>query len=84
MKDFPRQVSVVQMSRVWQRASDGQWERYMVRQLENGVSYWSLLIPVNTGQPVCLHCLSNNVKLDPNDIEDRLFCLNCRVTYTIV
>ncbi len=33
---------------------------------------------------VCLHCLSNNVEVLPQDIDDRLVCRDCGVSYTIL
>jgi hypothetical protein len=84
MMAFPRRGRVAQTNLVWQRGNDGQWERHLVRQLKNGKSYWSRLVHVRTNHAVCLHCLSNNVEVVPQDIDDRLMCRDCGVSYTIL
>lgn len=84
MMVFPRRGRVAQVNLVWQRGVSGAWERHMVRQMKNGASYWSRLVHVDADKAVCLHCLSNNVDVRPEDMDDRLFCRECGVSYTIL
>lgn len=84
MMAFPKRGRVAQTNLVWQRGTGGQWERHLVRQLKNGNSYWSRLVHVNASQAVCLHCLSNNVEVHADEMDDRLVCRDCGVSYTIL
>lgn len=84
MQEFPLYGRVSKVNLVWQRSRSGAWERHLVRQLHDGETYWSRLVHVEASQAVCLHCLSNNVTVEPYDIDDRLVCRDCGVSYTIV
>lgn len=84
MKPFPADGGVLTVNLVWQRGRTGEWERHLVRQLDNGDALWSRLVHVEAAQPVCLHCLSNNVSIRSGGVQDVLLCGHCGVSYTIV
>lgn len=84
MKPFPAGDGVLTVNLVWQRGRTGEWERHLVRQLRGGDTLWSRLVHVQAWQPVCLHCLSNNVTIGSSDAPDVLVCGQCGVRYTIV
>lgn len=70
---------------VWQRHS-GTWVRHLVRRTTGSQSYWSPLVRVTLGNPVCMVCLGQHVTVSPDEEypDGLLHCRTCGATYGFV
>lgn len=86
MSRFDPSKPVIAQTLLWQRAEQGTWDRYLIREQKNGTPVSSVLTPVSHNLEMCLACLSPELMRVPSDdFEDgEWHCQSCGVTYGII
>lgn len=86
MSRFDPKRQVVAQTMVWQRNEEGGWNRFIIREQLNRSPVVSTLIQVTPDVPICMACLSTNVKVleSTQYVDGELQCNECGVRYGFI
>jgi hypothetical protein len=86
MKKFNPAKRVLSQAVVWQRGTDGSWDKHLVREQEHEAPLVTRLISVPVGVPVCFVCLSTDVSVVVSSKYSlgEMHCHKCRAQYGII